>query len=670
MKHLIPILLLFLCSQTSQAQLYYETSWKTGGVQYTGLLIYYDDNDATMRVKYKINDKYKVAEFDCYGEHFEEDGLQGYLLDGKNARVVYGNDGNGYSADNFIFVDVDDAYSTPIHIDNNGLEKEDPSDHLVQVDYWTAISTDKFTESYVYGFFDKDEPLYTTLLSYNLQNNQDEQPSTHFRINALGYGGADWAIAMSKGTNYSKQAWKVGEAYPEDWIREKWDEDFYITSMAYGNGEWALAISKGVGYSTQSWKTSSAYPEDWVDAKWEEEYAITALAYGDGEWAVAMSKGAEYTSQTWEISSTYPAAWIGEQWDEDYYITSMAYGNGEWVVVMSEGNGYTTQAWKRSEEYPSDWIRKKWAEDFYVTAVAYGDGEWAVVMSKGTGYSTQAWKTSEQYPKDWVKAKWNGANNSQVNEPEEVEDATLHLILVTNTLINDIGASCDIDRKNTVNEFQNICDALEIPLKKNIIAERDFTKETVSDVLNNLNPKSNDIVVFVYSGHGYRWSNQRSKYPNIDLRYSNYQGISESTAYNLADIYNTIKAKGARLNLVIGDCCNSDVGISNRGGEPSLATRRQSQGTLDKLHTLFLESEGNLIVAAAKPYETACGNSRDGGYFISNFFAALSKETSRLNNTTPKWDNIVGNSIKNASYKTQNLRGCTPQNGIYDSTIK
>lgn len=136
MKRLLLFILLAAAwTQPVVGQIFYETRWTTGNVKYTGLLIYYDDNDAVMRIKYTINNKYKVAEFKCFGEHFGEDEYSGYILDGQDAIVVYGDDGNGYSADNFIFINTNGTYASPYHIDDNGLEKSNISDYMSEVEY-------------------------------------------------------------------------------------------------------------------------------------------------------------------------------------------------------------------------------------------------------------------------------------------------------------------------------------------------------------------------------------------------------------------------------------------------------------------------------------------------------------------------------------------------------
>lgn len=690
MKKLLLLLILLLGSKSVQAQNFFETSWKYGNTQYTGLLIFYDDNDALMRISYTKNNLKKVAEYKCYGKYFEGNGLEGYLLDGKNGKLVYGATGS-YSADNFIFVKSGNAYGVPMIIDDSGLKSDDPKSKMIKLDYWKQVAPSSFTASYIQNFFQKSDVLYNQLVTLSEaqatpvnhtqpSNSTGNNTTNTYTISEMAHGGNNWTVIMSANTGFTQQQITLSDDFPRDFVRNKWDEGYYLTSLACTNGEWAAVMSEGTGFSLQSWRKDANFPSEWINEKWDEDYYINALTYGDGEWAVAMVQGAKYTGQTWVTDPNYPAAWIKEQWDEGYYITSMAYGDGEWAVVMSSGTGFEQQTITSEATYPKDWIKEKSNQGYYITTVATGGSKWVVSMAKGTNYSGQTWRMNgKTFPEDWVQKNSDGSivttgtpavTTTPTTTPVVTTDAKIHLIVVANTLISDIGTSCMVDENSIVNEFESISEALKIPLKKTIIDDRNLTRDKVTAVLNSLSPGANDIVVFVYSGHGYRWSDQTSKYPNIDLRYSEYQAIENANNYNLSDIYGTITAKGARLNIVIGDCCNSDIGVSNRGGEASLASKSFTQGEIAKLRTLFLNTRGNLIAAAAKPYETSCGNSYDGGYFINSFIAALHKEASLLSNSNPTWNRIFDIAIENALYKTQNLRGCTPQNGIYYSTIK
>ncbi|MFD0998190.1 caspase family protein [Ohtaekwangia kribbensis] len=286
----------------------------------------------------------------------------------------------------------------------------------------------------------------------------------------------------------------------------------------------------------------------------------------------------------------------------------------------------------------------------------------------------RSWKELDpkQFTSEYV---YNFFNNDEYyytallkyNTPVEVPtgESTLHLILVSNTQVPDIRLSCAVDENTVINELENISQELKIGFSRKVISGIAFSKDAVETALEELQPLSNDIVIFVYSGHGFRWRNQNSAYPTMALKYLRTETLSQNNTMSLESVYHNIVAKGARLNIIIGDCCNSELGATNRNGLISLASRNMSQGSIQRLKSLFLDTRSNVIAAAARSGETSCGSSVDGGYFISSFFQSIDKEVSYLGGQTPTWRNIVTRAINSANYKTQNLSGCEPQNGIY-----
>lgn len=142
------------------------------------------------------------------------------------------------------------------------------------------------------------------------------------------------------------------------------------------------------------------------------------------------------------------------------------------------------------------------------------------------------------------------------------QPATLHLVIVANTAIGDIGSGCAVDQRNLESEFSGIATALGISYKEYLVNGNNFTKDNVYNTLNTLTPGKNDIVVCIYRGHGFRWSNQTETWPQLDIRSSSYTRLSENTTISLSDMYNKVIGKGARLNIVLADCCNNDIGLS------------------------------------------------------------------------------------------------------------
>lgn len=247
---------------------------------------------------------------------------------------------------------------------------------------------------------------------------------------------------------------------------------------------------------------------------------------------------------------------------------------------------------------------------------------------------------------------------------------TLHLIIAANTKITDIGAGCTVDKRNVTKEFETITKSLGLVLKKYYISDDNFTKAKTLETLNKLSPNSNDIVIFLYRGHGYRYSDQSETWPQMDLRSSNYTPISKNTSLGFMEAFNLIRKKGARLNIALADCCNNDIGI-NRKTETELETLAE-RGLYDKLklQKLFLESKGNIISCAASPGEYSWVNTKKGGFYTLSFVQALRYEAGSKNKGDIAWKNIMDRTIASANRKIDRCKECTKQTGKFYSNVK
>ena len=187
--------------------------------------------------------------------------------------------------------------------------------------------------------------------------------------------------------------------------------------------------------------------------------------------------------------------------------------------------------------------------------------------------------------------------------------------------------------------------------------------------MNSLSPGSNDIVIFFYSGHGFRWSNQSDQYSNMDFRYNPYTQISNETCMTLSEVSDIIASKGARLNISLADCCNSDIGVNSRSAEKFLASRSDPNYDEKKLAKLFLNSRGSIKSCAASPGEVSWCNESDGGFFMFSFYQAFHEEVGYLSDD-PKWEDIIDNTKKYAAYKTTSgCNGCSVQNAVKNVSV-
>jgi hypothetical protein len=244
----------------------------------------------------------------------------------------------------------------------------------------------------------------------------------------------------------------------------------------------------------------------------------------------------------------------------------------------------------------------------------------------------------------------------------QTESATLHLVIVANTYDGSIGKSCIADENHIQAAFKEISQSLGIQLNIVVIDGSSFSKEILLQQLQNLEPQKNDIVVFVYSGHGFRYDDQISNWPqiSISIRTSPYDPL---IALSMNDIISTLHKKRARLNIILSDCCNNRIGRNQSLNFERNVLRSEFHPDIKKLRALFLKTSGMVISTACKPNEVAWGNGDLGGFFTNSFIESLYQEVS-YSTLHPTWDNLIDNTLRKTEIKSRNCKECEPQSGI------
>jgi hypothetical protein len=260
--------------------------------------------------------------------------------------------------------------------------------------------------------------------------------------------------------------------------------------------------------------------------------------------------------------------------------------------------------------------------------------------------------------------------DKKTDAPVITSGAKLHLVMVANTIIGDIGASCQADRDKLDYEFSSISDALGLAYRKYVVDGTNFNKANVQYTLDLVKPGANDVVVFVYRGHGFRWDNQTDAYPMLDLRTSNYINLSPENSIALSAVYSTLKAKGARLNLVLADCCNNKIGVSQISSTSFLNLQADNKPDIVKLKRLFMTAKGNVISAAAKAGEYSWANPL-GGFYTISFIQALKEKIGYMNNGSHSWSDIINYTTQLARDKSSPglCSNCTIQNGVSNISV-
>ncbi len=242
----------------------------------------------------------------------------------------------------------------------------------------------------------------------------------------------------------------------------------------------------------------------------------------------------------------------------------------------------------------------------------------------------------------------SGSNNNASDG-----SVTMHLLMVAATQDESIGESVMTDVNLVKKNFSGIAKKLGIEYKETTIMGNSFKKANILNAVNRLNPGSNDIVVFVYSGHGFRFDDDKDAYPRMLLTYDS--DLSENTELSTTELYKMIVDKKARLTIFLTDCCNSKAGVSRAEVESvAFGTRGTTNNVdIDKLYDLFIDESGTIRATAAKAGQYALCDA-SGGFMLTSILNNIKAQTSVLAKGSPSWQTIVENASKAVAKKTSN----------------
>ncbi len=238
---------------------------------------------------------------------------------------------------------------------------------------------------------------------------------------------------------------------------------------------------------------------------------------------------------------------------------------------------------------------------------------------------------------------------------------TIHMIVVANTLEEKIGASCAMDTLKMIQLFRRIALYIGCNIKVSTVAGKKYGKKRLMEALAQLKPiPEQDIVVFYYSGHGFRKDEDPERYPYIDLR-SNHSQDYLKEAMKMATIDSIIKRKNARVNIVLSDCCNNLVGNTNAVGIAPLKKKSNPLVlNMNNVRALFLSGKVSILATAADRTQKATSNNQYGGFFTNFFKNALEQNCSQTQ-ADITWFKVLEEAKAKTSYQASRTYCDTPR---------
>ncbi len=200
----------------------------------------------------------------------------------------------------------------------------------------------------------------------------------------------------------------------------------------------------------------------------------------------------------------------------------------------------------------------------------------------------------------------------------------LRALIVADTLTECTRESLQFDVWRMEKSLDAISQQIGYPLERHTLVDENFTIENVKNWLHSLPKKTNDILLFYYTGHG---CGDALKKPWPVLSFTPtppYKPLGGSA------VVKYLKQVQSKLTIILFDCCNCKPynrnHVTSLKGEEAVIT---DTSDLPGLQTLFCHTSGLIIAAAAARREPASAGNIDeipiGSTFSIGFIRALSK---------------------------------------------
>ena len=248
----------------------------------------------------------------------------------------------------------------------------------------------------------------------------------------------------------------------------------------------------------------------------------------------------------------------------------------------------------------------------------------------------------------------------------------LHTIIYADTNDEKIGKAAVRSEKEYGIAVAQLATALTwVDSPEPIVREGfDCNKQNLLQDIKNLRCDENDIVIFIYCGHGARGEADWSDFPQ--MCFSKREGKNYRFGedfYPLENIHNMLMNKKPQMCVVIGDCCNSyDYSLSTKDKVDIARAFEQDIINLEKgekcIRKLFLNKKGSVILTASikGQYGWCCTNDIDAGMLLQKNFTSEIQNILSAKVMYDDWNQML-DAVKNNTYQMSTQWNCIDEKG-------
>jgi len=214
-----------------------------------------------------------------------------------------------------------------------------------------------------------------------------------------------------------------------------------------------------------------------------------------------------------------------------------------------------------------------------------------------------------------------------------LQAATFHAIVICDTKAKEIRASVEKDLNAVRKEAQQTANYIGFNLHEHLYIGNEVTRKILK-IPNSLEVNEEDIILFYFSGHGYRTASKKNnQWPNFYL-------TKENRGIDFQHIAQLLDNQKPRLLIIIADCCNNI--LPDSWAPPLIKTvlpaAEYKAAVSNNYRQLFLENEGTIYLSSSAPGEYSWA-SKQGGIYTLALIHSIQKEVAAKR--TPSWEAIA-----------------------------
>jgi len=204
-----------------------------------------------------------------------------------------------------------------------------------------------------------------------------------------------------------------------------------------------------------------------------------------------------------------------------------------------------------------------------------------------------------------------------------VEAVDIHAFLVIDFEAIGIEDSMRYNYARWERELKKIERYTDIVVKWHVHHDMKFLED-----LKNLEPDPDDVILFYWSGHGFRSSQkdvQKNPWPSFL-----FENIPDA-AIDFDELTKLMEAKGARLLIAIAETCNQQIPFFFSPPHLNLNIKGEKTTTLlervqRNMHELYVRPSGVVKLASSQPGQMSYVNTESMSFFTCAFLEVYKNE--------------------------------------------